>query len=186
MNLYRGPKASSAILYTLELAPSCILTASTYSETIIHIIHAEFADALLGRWGLLICLFPWLSSLIGCDAVLGITFDVWSFSKVARASIMCGLCLGSVCRHCNASAAAAWAPFFEYWPPSLVSMILRTRLLSLKKGFAQSTRVSSTEAALSSSSALLPDSNSNKTTPKLYTSLFGVKWPAGIRPGHGQ
>ncbi|MFS7907557.1 hypothetical protein Hanom_Chr01g00072731 [Helianthus anomalus] len=56
-------------------------------------------------------------------------------------------------------------------------MILRTRLVSLRNGLTQSTNVSSTPPALSSAMARLPDINSNKTTPKLYTSFFGVKCP---------
>lgn len=58
--------------------------------------------------------------------VLGTTFDVWSLSKVTRTSTMGGLLLGSVWRHCNESAAAAWAPFLEYWPPKLFRNQKRT------------------------------------------------------------
>lgn len=141
--------------------------------------------------GGLVCLIPWWwlwwwwwwCSLAG-GGVLGMSCGVWSCSNEVRTSTIDGLFFGSMCRHCNTTAATAWASFLEYWPPNLVSMILNTRLLSLKNGSAHSTRVCSASPPLSSSSARLPDSSSNKTTPKLYTSLFGVKWPASFQPIH--
>lgn len=134
--------------------------------------------------GIYLCAWPseflvaWLSGLGG---VFVNEFEELSPSNAARTSTIGGLNLGSVLRHCSASAAVACAPFLEYWPPNLVSIILKTLLLSLKNGFAQSTKVSSENPGLSSSTARLPVSNSNKTTPKLYTSLLGVRWPVQFK-----
>lgn len=141
--------------------------------------NTKYAWVYIILWGWLECFTPAWSSLE--SLVLETSLDVWSCSNFARTSTISGLFFGSVCRHCTASAAAAWAAFLEYWPPNLVSMILNTRLASLKKGFAQSTSVSSMPTAFSSSIARLPHSNSSNTTPKLYTSLFGVKWPALLK-----
>lgn len=116
-----------------------------------------------------------------CDSgVFNMSPDVWRCFSWARTSIMSGLSLETECRHCKASAATAWACFFEYWPPNLESIILNILLLSpSRNGFAQSTKLSSPPSpSISPSFARFPDSNSNSTTPKLYTSLFGVKWPA--------
>lgn len=132
---------------------------------------------LIDFWGWLECLTPRFP-VPDLGGVLGIfVFEEWSSSNEARTSTIPGLCLGSVFMHCDASAATAWAPFLEYWPPNLISMILETRLLSFRNGLAQSTRVSCKVPGLLPSITRLPVSNSTKTTPKLYTSLLKVKWP---------
>ena len=114
------------------------------------------------------------------SGVLRTSFELSSRSNSSRTSTIDGLFLGSVWRQFSASEAAAWASFLEYWPPILVSIILNIRLLSLRRGFPQSTRVSSTLPTFSWSNARLPERSSSKTTPKLYTSLFGVKWPVAV------
>nr|GLL31562.1 hypothetical protein Csa_4G055435 [Ipomoea trifida] len=118
--------------------------------------------------------FTWLCNLGGASMETT-SFGAGSCSRAARTSGMQGRALGSIWRHFNARAAAAWAPFFGYCPPNLESMILITFRLSLRNGNAQSTKVScAAPPAFSSPIALLPDKSSNKTTPKLYTSFFVV------------
>lgn len=133
-------------------------------------------------WGRLVCI-DLGCAILACGGVNAMSLDVGSCSKVARTLTMLGLFFGSSCKHCKATAATAWTAFFKYWPPNLVSMILSTRRLSFRNGPAHSTRLSSTTPTLSSSIARLPDSNSNKTTPKLYTSLLGFKWPVATYSG---
>ena len=89
-----------------------------------------------------------------------------SCSSVANTSAILGLSLASLSRHCMASVAAVYAPFWGYWPSNLVSMIRNNFLLSPKYGFAQSTRFCSIPIFVLST-ARRPDSSSNSTTPKL-------------------
>lgn len=87
-------------------------------------------------------------------------------SRVAKTSVIGGLVLASVLRHCRESVAAMKAPFCGYCPSNLVSMIRNSLRLSLKYGFAQSTRFCSIPDIVLST-ARLPDKSSSNTTPKL-------------------
>lgn len=108
---------------------------------------------------------------------LDATFGDWSSSSLVKTSAIRGLSFGSWLMHCKAMEAVLNAPFCGYWPSSLMSIIRNNLLLSPKYGFAQSTRFCSMPTFILST-ARRPDSNSSKTTPKLYTSLFAVNRPA--------
>lgn len=111
----------------------------------------------------------------GCGA-LGTSFKSCNCSKAATTCSMFGRHLESIERHWRASWAALWAPVSEYWLPKRGSSTRKIFLLLERYGRAHSTRLCS-PGGLFLSSDLRPDSISNSTTPKLYTSLFDVKWP---------
>lgn len=85
---------------------------------------------------------------------------------------MLGLVFGSLLKQCNARVATISASFWGYLPSNLVSITQDTLLLLDK----YSIRLC-VPSVLLISIARRPDSNSSKTTPKLYTSHFSVKWP---------
>ena len=104
----------------------------------------------------------------------------WSSSKSVTTSYIEGLCLGSSDRHLNASLATLSAFFTSHCPSILPSIILNTRLW-LTQGLAQSTKFCSFGGFVESN-APLPHKISSRTAPKLYTSLFGIKWPNIPKP----
>lgn len=110
------------------------------------------------RWPWAFCCSEW--------ETLAALFGDSSCSNVANTSAILGLTLASLLRHCKARVAAVNAAFWGYWPSNLVSMIRNNFLLSLKYGFAQSTRFCSTSTFVLST-ARLPDNSSSSTTPKL-------------------
>lgn len=125
-------------------------------------------DLLTGVWTLLLwcCAREFLPAFLGASIC----------SRVSKTSVIGGLALASLLRHCRASVAAMKAPFCGYCPSNLESIIRKSLRLSPKYGLAQSTRFWSTPAIVLST-ARLPDRSSSNTTPKLYTSLLAVSRP---------
>lgn len=101
----------------------------------------------------------------------------WSSSNTLTISSMSGLNLESIDRHWSESIAAFCAWGSEYWPSSRGSITRNILLLLVRYGFAHSTRLCSPDGRFLSI-ARRPDNISRRTTPKLYMSLFVVKWPS--------
>jgi hypothetical protein len=97
-------------------------------------------------------------------------------SKVSATSFIDGRKQGVDWRHLAASRAICKTCFTGYFPSNLVSIKFLTFLLSDRNGLPQSTKFIWLLGRLLSH-ARKPVSISNKTTPKLYTSLFRYKFP---------
>lgn len=112
------------------------------------------------------------------DLLWPLTFPsgAWSCSNVATTLSILGLNFMSIDRQCRARIAALCASSMVYWPSRRLSSTLKTFLLLAKYGLAHSTSLCSPGGRFLST-ALLPESISSRTTPKLYTSLFAVRWP---------
>lgn len=158
---------NSLFIVTLGLLLLCCLGPLLFLET---------WTLLLMSWTLL--LMFWSRELPTPPAVS--TEELWSSSNTLTISSIFGLNLGSTDRHRTARSATFIAWRTVYWPSMRASITWKTRRLLLRYGLAHSIKLCSPDGLLLSS-ARFPDIISRSTTPKLYTSLFLVKWPVQKR-----
>jgi hypothetical protein len=100
-------------------------------------------------------------------------------SRASTTADICGRDFGLTLRHWYAIAAAFWTARREYCPSRLLSMARSSRREEScnKYGCAHSMRLCSRGGRFLSTT-FRPVRSSNNTTPKLYTSLFVVRWPS--------
>ena len=106
-----------------------------------------------------------------------VSLESWSCSNDLTTSSMLGLNFGSADRHLIARWATLIASRNEYWPSTRASITWEILRLLMSNGLAQSTKLCSPDG-LFLSNTRFPDMISRSTAPKLYTSLFLVKWPS--------
>lgn len=94
------------------------------------------------------------------------SLHTWRGSSVSTTLLIAGLCLGRWLRHRYASAATFWAPFSEYCPSSLGSIIRASFRWSFSMGLAHSASFCSRWGRVLSTH-FLPVRSSSSTTPKL-------------------
>lgn len=106
-----------------------------------------------------------------------VSLESWRCSNNLTTSFMFGLSFCSVDRHWIARWAILFASRFEYWPSMRASITWEILCLLVRSGLAHSTKLCS-PLGLLLSSARFADMSSRRTTPKLYMSLFLVRWPS--------
>lgn len=128
---------------------------------------------------------PYLEPLLHLQCLellhLSLSLDFWSSSKTSTTSFIFGRKFGSSETHWDASWATFSTLLFGYWP-KIEGCKTWENLRMLIVLFACGANICSSDG-LFLSIARLPDNISRRTTPKLYTSFFAVRWPCIRRNG---